>query len=83
MDHKWGRNVYQFGLMDTGASLASCFLGHPELIITNAKVPFPGTQCVVWVLLNTGLYSGPGYLGIVGSHRRFPYGFGVEPDVPL
>ena len=70
----------EFGLGDTGATLAACFRGHRDIIITNAPTLFPGNQCTVWVILNSGLYSGPGNLGIVGFHPRFPYGFLVEPD---
>jgi len=75
--------VTKFGLVNSGATLAAHFIGHPELMITNEKIPFLG-QCRVWTTVpNTDIPMSGSFLGIVGFHPRFPYGFGVDPDEPL
>jgi len=83
LDHKWGRLVDDLGLGNSGCNLASHFVGFPGLIITNEKVPFTD-QCRVWVVdPDEDIPFSPSYLGIVGFHPRFPYGFNVVPDEPV
>jgi len=67
----------------TGATLAARFVGIPHLILTNWRI-IPGQVTVFFH--NLADPQGPwfmGFLGIVGFHPRFPYGFPVAPDVPL
>lgn len=83
MDHSWGRNVTELIGTGTGATLAARFLGIPHLILTNERI-IPG-QVTVWIY-NLADPLGPWgrtFLGIVGFHPRFPYGFPCLPDVPL
>jgi hypothetical protein len=70
-------------LWGCGGNLAARFLAEPRLIITNAPTGISG-QCQYWFYYpDTGLIDGPGLLGIVGFHPRFPYGFPVEAIVHL
>lgn len=72
-----------YGLGGTGATLAARWRLAPQLIITNEDTGFAG-QCRLYVIgPNPDDPIEPGLLGIVGFHPRFPYGFPVEPDVPL
>ena len=75
--------MFDWGLGNSGATLASRFLGLPNLFITNEDVGDPG-QCRAWFdAPDMDTPMAKVLLGIVGIHPHFPYGFNLIPDVPL
>lgn len=83
MDHKWGRNVSDYGLGDVGATLAARVLVTPWLVVTNAPRS-DGTQDWWFVpsadTPDTAYFQEPFTPSAVG---HFPYGVLVEMDGPL
>jgi len=81
LDHKWGRNVLKYGVGNTGATLAACFLAAPNVILTNAPADTVADSVKMWFRSADphGPY-GASTLGIGDMH--FPYGLGdfVELD---
>ncbi len=83
MDHSWGRNISEYGLGGTGATICARYHTTPSslLVITNAYhvgetetwfVPLDLAADVPYVLMMNGKFA-----------PHFPYGFDVEPDVPM
>ena len=83
MEHKWGRNVYHYGVSDLGITLCSRLLGFgPTFVLTNK--PALGNVCVyIQTVLDTASPL-PYVVGVLPKFApHFPYGWPVEPDVPL
>lgn len=83
MDHSWGRNVFDKGLSDLGATLAARWHAPiPTDVVYVLNVPgffiwgvfIPPDTVTPWLIFNMG--TNPAGL-------RFPYGRTVDPDVPL
>ena len=83
MEHKWGRNVSEYGVGSLGATLAARLLGEPHVIVTNNQDVPTHVFCVVEALLFPDSPFGYAYLGKVPGHPNFPYGLPVEPDGPV
>lgn len=83
MESKWGREVFDQGLIDIGASLASRLsLFPPRYFLTNAPAN-PGF-CIVAVLpAETPIYYQIGQMVKRVQGTNFPYGWDVDPNVPL
>lgn len=83
MDHKWGRNLYRYGINDTRTTLASRLLGFPPRFVLINK-PALGDQAVyVEVVLDTASTL-PYVVGVLPKFApHFPYGWPVEPDEPV
>lgn len=80
MDHKWGRNVAEYGLGGTGATVASRVLGTaPQIVIVVTNAGRRGMP-YYWILPNPGFVNSA-YMG-AGNYLpdRFPMGYNVEPD---
>jgi len=83
LEHSWGRNVRELVGTGTRATLAARFVGIPPLILTNERI-IPGqVTCYFHSTVNPHGPWSQIFLGIVGFHPRFPYGFPVLPDVHL
>lgn len=83
MESNWGRNVSDLGLGDLGATLAARLLDAPQYIFTN--VTSLSTIPLVAVFQLPDMADDPYATAVAsrlpGSH--FPYGYDVEPFVPL
>lgn len=83
MENSWGRNVALYGLSGTGATLAACFLDHPDIILTNAP-GFAGNTSQQWFIYpDTDIPFGVQSLPRFGLRFPYIYGADVEPNVPL
>jgi len=83
LDHKWGRDVFDFGLASAGATLAARFTTGVVAYLTNHEDP--GTRLFrVWEppadVLNDPYVT---YLIEPYTSLRFPYGWPVFPDAPV
>lgn len=83
MAHRWGQNVWDFGLGYVGATICSRFLAAPQLVLTNARVPDAPHLALAITLPN--LADDPYLFGAIDTTGRgnFPYGYDVQPDQPL
>lgn len=83
MGSSWSANVARYGLGGTGATLAARLLDFAEvLVITNQQID--PTICVRWDVPqdfepDRDYFSA----GIPRLAPHFPYGYHVEPDVPV
>lgn len=83
MEHSWGRNISLYGLGGMGATLAARILVFPYTsILINNPFWLYGARAV-FIPPDTApddpyvVYELPRFGG------NFPYGWNVEPDVPL
>lgn len=83
MDHKWGRNVLEFGCGDFGATLCSRFPGPPGPIIGITNVTVGNSAYWFTIPLNPDLPMTFQLVGKLPGHPHFPYGWAVEPDAPV
>lgn len=83
MDHSWGRNVVDYGLGDAGCTLAArADVPFAIVVVTNAQ-PSPGVG-LAWIIPpDTAPDDSWFAFGFGMGGLNFPYGFDVEPDVPL
>jgi len=84
LEHSWGRNIFDVGLGDAGASLCARVLDLPdEWYVTNEQRTFE--TCMLWRRIAD--VSGIGGLVPFEAPKRapgnFPYGYLVLPDVPV
>lgn len=83
MDHSWGRNVSEAGLTTLGATLASRIpiFGEGAWLL-NVRTP---TSTLIWYEppLDTEIPYGFAVQALPDPTKNFPYGWVVEPDVPL
>lgn len=83
MDHEWGRNVTELGVGGTGATLAARRLGFPNIILTNAPGPVPGSRQAFLFYPDTDFPMTDAYYYYLGGATSFPGGWAVEPDGPV
>lgn len=83
MEHKWGRNVFEYGLGLTESTLASRLLaGPPGYILCNGSAE-TDTHLIALIPTDTSLpYVFDSFPDIPG-HPHFPYGHSVEADAPV
>lgn len=72
-----------YGLGDTGATVAARLLGDANVFIMTNEVTLPGLRRIWLIPPDTAL--NPAYFAFTlnGGFGNFPWGFNVEPDVPL
>lgn len=83
MEHEWGRNVFDYGLGNSGCTLAAR-LPSPlsTIMVTNERMPVG--QARAWGILPDMDAWTPFNIGRVGDpNGHFPYGHPVEPDAPV
>lgn len=82
MDHKWGRDVFNYGLGDLGATLCSRF--HPldlRIVVTNASGS--GAEVIAFQVPADTLSDAPyTQVGFFPTAPHFPYGLIVDDDAP-
>lgn len=83
MESSWGRNVSDYGLAWTGATVCSRWLADPSVILTNEALPNPNLAREWQILTDVSFPYVTAALGKVPGHPHFPYGYDVEPNVPL
>jgi hypothetical protein len=83
LEHKWGRDVFNFGLSSTGASLAARSIVLPRLIYTNEF--YDGYWMRYWFLPAVDTPDTPFEKGLLlpPLMGHFPRGVACEPDEPL
>lgn len=83
MEFSWGLDVFNYGLGSLGATLASRYLVAPfDIIFTNFK--FDATNFLqVKLPPNVDAFYQLSSRVIVAGHPHFPYGYNVDPNVPL
>lgn len=83
MESSWGRNVRFYGVGAAGATLAARFLVAPNVILTNGRDKTNPALVLAWQLPDLVTQEMiPGGINVTGL-GNFPYGFDVEPNVPL
>lgn len=83
MDHRWGRNVFEFGLWNSGATLAARFRPPASnVILTNALTPL-GQALQVYLVPYGGSYVYVFEPTVLMIGTKFPYGNNVDPDAPV
>lgn len=83
MDHKWGRDVLELGMVSTGATLAARYVTQPHIVLTNAPGFAGGTRQLWFTHPNTDLPWVVHSVGFPPGLGNFPYGEPVEPDGPV
>jgi len=83
LDHRWGRNVSDLGLVSSGATLAARLLVAPWIVFTNAPGFFEDGAKYWITSLDTEVAWFEFTWPMLGLH--FPYGLedDLEPDEPL
>lgn len=83
MESSWSRNVTDEGFACLGLSLCSRMLILPDQFLTNLTL-FDGTVAVkLRFPLDTDEPLESSGVDVPPTHPHFPYGFAVDPDVPL
>jgi len=83
LDHKWGRQVEEWGLSSAGATLAARFTTGVVAYLTNYINP-DTRKIGVWEPPADVLNDAYTYYEIFPlSSLRFPYGWTVLPDGPV
>lgn len=83
MDHRWGRNITDYGLGDLGATMASPLHDRPQELHLNV-LAYGGTKAL-YAQVPTDT-STPYTIAAVDprpGHPHFPYGYWVDPDAPV
>lgn len=83
MEFSWSQDVARQGLGSLGITLCSRLLGTAQNFLTNQPA---GGDCIQY-LVPTAVNPHAAYVGTTLSklpgHPHFPYGYDVEPNVPL
>lgn len=83
MDHSWGRNVRRYGLGSFNVTLCSRLLPFPPdyVLINVTQEP---DACVYMRVPSDMNPDAPYTIGVLPRfEEHFPYGWPVDPDVPL
>lgn len=83
MDHSWGRNILKYGLGGYPCTLCARLLAPTGTVVITNQPRTDGNVYFIRVPADT-LPDAPYTYELVARFApHFPYGFAVEPDVPL
>lgn len=83
MDHKWGRNVTEYGIGSFDCTLCARRLDLDNFYVTNSTY---ASGFMVWFFRLPADEHSPYIIGVapvVPPGKNFPYQWDVEPDAPV